>query len=402
MAILVDGSDMIYFFVAVLLLLLSFHYDICGNTKKRTFWYNVVLVLLILIAGLRWRLGTDTVGVLESFYMRTPLFSDIVFEDSMVRYPLWHLLNSIVYTLCGKFFVVQLAQSSFLNILLFKYIKKHSKYVFTCIFFYFIWMYTTLNMEEMKASMAIPLILYSNDFILNRKWFKGLLLMIIGCFFHFSVFFLLVTPFLLFLRVNRLGLCVLVLSFFVGFFLQKVLSDYIMVFEFSDDFYNKAEAYSNSEKYSGGMSLFKSLVLTIPIIFYSLFSFSYVKKKGPNPELIKLEPFLMIGLLFCVLQLNIYIFYRYFHFYIIYLIMYYAQAFVDYIHNTKNVSISLSYFRNMLIIIPLLFLMLWPYVGMYYRYYPYSSVIERKLDRKREMKQAEYNPERSLPRDDWY
>jgi hypothetical protein len=393
---------MIYLLVAFLLLFLSFRYDICGKNKDRIFWYNVVLVLLILIAGLRWRLGSDTVGTLGVYYEKIPLITDIVFDGDMVKYPSWTLLNLIIYTLGGKFFIVQLVQSSVLNILLFKYIKKHSRYIFTCVFFYFIWMYTSYNMEEMKASMAMPFCLFANDFFLEKRWTKGFLFMLIGCSFHFSICVLLVTPLLLFLRVNKLGLSFLIFSYFLGYFLQKILADYIMLFEFSDEIYQSADTYTSSDKYSTGMSPFKIFLFTIPVLFYSLFSFYYVKVKGHNTELIRLEPYLMIGLVFCVLQINMYIFYRYFHLYIIYLIFFFAQAFVDYIHNTKNVSIPLLYIRNMLIIVPLLFLMLWPYVGKYYRYYPYSSVIERKLDRTREMKQREYNPDRSLPHNKWY
>ena len=393
---------MIYLIVALLLLFLSFRYDICGKANNRIFWYNAVLILLILIAGLRWRLGTDTVGGLDSFYNGTPLLSNVVFEDKMVRYPLWVLLNSVMYTFGGKFFVVQLVQSSVLNILLFKYIKKHSKYIFTCVFFYFIWVYTTFNMEEMKASMAIPFCLFANDYFLENKWIKGFLLMLIGCLFHFSVFVLLVTPLLLFLRVNRLGISILIFSFFIGYILQKVLADYIMILEFSEEIYDKAERYADSEKYGAGISLFRTLILIIPLVFYSLFSFYYVKVKGHNPELIRLEPYLMIGMVFCILQINIYIFYRYFHFYIIYFIFFFVQAFVDSIHKTKNVSIPLLYCRNMMIILPLFFLMLLPYKGNYYRYYPYSSVIERRLDRTREMKQREFHPNRYLPQQDRY
>ncbi len=391
---------MIYLFVFILLLLLSFRYDICGKTRGRKAWYYFVLVLLILVAGLRWRLGTDTVGGLDSFYNETPLLSNVVFEDTMVRYPFWVLLNSLIYTIGGKFFVVQLVQSSVLNILLFKYIKKHSRYIFTCVFFYFIWMYTSYNMEEMKASMAMPFCLFANDYFLEKKWAKGFLFMLIGCLFHFSVYALLITPLLLFLRVNRWGIAILIFSFFFGYILQKVFADYIMILEFSEEIYDKAEVYANSEKYAAGMSLIMALILTIPIVFYSLSSFYYVKVKGHNTELIRLEPYLMIGLVFCVLQINMYIFYRYFHLYIIYLIFFFAQAFVDYIHNTKNISVPLLYCRNVMIIIPLLFLMMWPYIGKYYRYYPYSSVIERRLDRTREMKQREFHPNRCLPQYD--
>ena len=44
---------MIYLIVLLLLLHLSYYYDICGRAKHREEWYYVVLFILILIAGLR-------------------------------------------------------------------------------------------------------------------------------------------------------------------------------------------------------------------------------------------------------------------------------------------------------------------------------------------------------------
>ena len=51
---------MIYLIVIILLLLLSFRYDINGKTEGREQCYLAMLVIFILIAGLRWRLGVDT------------------------------------------------------------------------------------------------------------------------------------------------------------------------------------------------------------------------------------------------------------------------------------------------------------------------------------------------------
>ena len=59
---------MIYFVVLLLLLILTVRYDINGKTEYRDQWYNAVLVILILIAGLRFRLGVDTVNYIYMFY----------------------------------------------------------------------------------------------------------------------------------------------------------------------------------------------------------------------------------------------------------------------------------------------------------------------------------------------
>lgn len=394
---------MIYLLIALMLLLLSFRYDICGKKKNRTLWYDVVLVILILVAGLRWRLGTDTPGSLETFYARTPLLWDISYEGTMVKYPLWGLLNSIVLTCGGRFFVVQLIQSTWLNVLLFKYIRKHTNYIFTCVLIYYLWLYTSLNMEEMKAGMAIPLCLYANDFFLKRKWIKGYLLLLIACMFHFSVFVLLIIPLLYFLRLNKTGIFILIFMFFIGFFIKSLFGDYIMLLEFSEEIFDKAETYTNSEKFSLGMGIYRAIILVVPIIVYTLFSTSYIKKNKKNICSISYEPCILIALCFLILQINVYVFYRYFHFYAIYCVLIITQASVDNIrNNSKKFSLPLSYVRTIFLFLPFLFSVIWPYKGKYYRYYPYYSVIERKIDKIREQKQSEYRPNRAPVIYKWY
>ena len=124
---------MIYLFILILLLCLTLRYDINGKTKYRSQWYIIMLVIFILVAGLRWRLMVDTPNYIERFYHRTPLLKDYSFDIG--KAPFYTLINSIVLTLGGRFYVVQLIEASFVNILVFKYFKRHSKYIFTCLFF---------------------------------------------------------------------------------------------------------------------------------------------------------------------------------------------------------------------------------------------------------------------------
>ena len=63
---------MVYLIVLVILLLLTVHYDINGKTKYRNQWYSAITIILILIAGLRFRLGDDTLNYIYMFYYDTP------------------------------------------------------------------------------------------------------------------------------------------------------------------------------------------------------------------------------------------------------------------------------------------------------------------------------------------
>lgn len=383
---------MIYFFIFILLLFLSFRYDICGKIKGRNFCYGVVLVIFILVAGLRWRLGTDTIGTLEKFYYLTPLLdSYFKLESFDVRYPLWNFLQSFVYTLFGRFYVVQLIQAAFVNVLFFLYFKKHSKFIFTCTFFYFIWMYTTFNMEEMKSSMSVGLMLYANDYILAKKKLKAFLLFVLGCMFHFSTMFLIITPLLLFLRCNKTGIIFIISMCFLGFYLQITLGDYFTLFEISEDISDKFEHYSESEHYSTGREMIRFVLFDLPVILYSLFSIRYIKRFDKCNELLKLEPFLIIGLCFLMLSGNIFIFYRYYHFYVVYVILFVVEFFR--IASNRKLMPSVAF----LLLFPLIISMTLPYKENYFRYYPYCSVMDRELNKLREQRQYYNHPNRLAP-----
>ena len=145
---------LIYIVVTVLLLYLSYYYDISGKRVGRDGWYNAVLVFLILIAGLRWRVGTDTIAYLARFYHIYPTLENFaISEYGLGQDPFYALINVIVKTLGGRFYMVQIIQATIVNVLVFKYIKRHSKYIFTCVLFYFFINYLNYNMETMRGSI---------------------------------------------------------------------------------------------------------------------------------------------------------------------------------------------------------------------------------------------------------
>ena len=267
---------MIYIAVLLLLLLLSYYYDICNNRINKKLWYNVVLVILILIAGLRYRLGTDTSMYIGEFYHVTPKLDEMGFEDLSIKYPLWMILMSVVRTFGGKFFIVQLIHSSIVNILLFNYIKRHSHYIFTCVLIYYLWVYTSYNMEIMKSSLAIVLCLYGNDFIMNKEWVKGYLLYIIAFLFHYETLLILITPLFFSIRFNLKTMVFLLLAFILGFILEQKIEDYTFLLSFSGDLLEKAEFYATEDRYNSSKGLHFFVLSILPYITYAYIFLCYL------------------------------------------------------------------------------------------------------------------------------
>lgn len=377
---------MIYIFTLLFLLILICRYDINGIKTNRIFWYRCILLLLIAIAGLRYRLGADTPNYLYKYYHYTPYITGLKLSDlSYDSEPLYKIVVSFFRSLGLRFYVFQIFHSSFINILLFIYIRRHCRYIFTCVLFYFIWMYVFYNMEEMRASLSVVVCLYANDYFLKKKWLKGYSLILIGCMFHKSTYALLLMPFFYgFLHFNGIGLAFLMASFFFSLYIKTEMAEYVELFAFSESFSESARIYANNDFY--GMNegnLTFHLVHVFPYIVYPFFSYYIIKRNKNNSRaMANIEPFIIVGMMFVLVRANIEFFYRYVHFYAIYIIITLAELLI-YIIKSRRVSI-ISYIMAFVVFSPLFVMIGRTYVELYPRYYPYASVIDKTLDFRRE------------------
>jgi len=393
---------MIYFLLVVFLFFFVLQFDLAGKTKNKDFWYNVVLVVLIFLAGMRYRVGIDTTNEVYDFFHRTPTIDKLFDDLSLIKYPLWKIINSIVYTLGGKFYMVQFIEAIFVNVLVFKYIKKHSEYIFTCVFFYFLILYASYNFEEMKASFSAAICLYANDYVLEKKWAKGILLYIIGCLFHISTVVLIPFSLLLFIRLNKVGVAFLVFSYFLGVFVEAKIEDYLYLFGDDDFLAGKIETYATSERWGGREGSLNIIGITNKVLgyIYPIAGLLFMKWKDKSNSLLRLEPFFVFCLFFMTLTLSIPIFYRYSHFYDIYYILFVSYAFATLLKD-ERLSKAIVYLRGFALFIPFFVHVAIGYTSRIDKFYPYSSVIDRTVYKSKEKRFNENRPVPN-PKDDEY
>lgn len=380
---------MIYLFVTVLLLFFSFRYDICKEKNGYRFSYYLALIILISLAGFRWRLGLDTPSYIKTFYYWTPKIEYLEISNlSIGEKPLWRLLNSFVYTFFGRFYFVQLIQAAFVNTLLYIYFSKHTKYVFTSILFYFILSYYGMNMESMKASMSIVICLFANDYVLEKKWSRAYLLYFIAILWHPQALVLLLTPFIIWIKLNRTGAIILVFAFLFGLTFQYFFGDYLDLIEmYADDaILEKAEMYGETDRYIGQEG---SLLRTFSTIyfpyFFLLFCIFYIKRNCWVNSLQLLEPLVVLGIVFMTIQMNSQIFYRYVALYQIYFIIYYSHLFVYLARKKRNTNIIKAF----IVFLPLFLSYNARKIQNYHRFYPYSSIFDKTVDEQREKRYME-------------
>lgn len=377
---------MIYFLIIIWLAFLSYHFDIKGRTKNYKIWYYSVLIVLILLSGLRYRIGSDTPNYIDRFYHSYPSLENYSLNDYPIgNDPLYVLINSVVISIGGRFFILQLLQASFVIILIFNYIKKHCQFVFTCALVYFIMCYVQFNFEIMRASMSIAVSLYANDYALKKKWTKAYLLYFTAILFHIQAIFLTLVPLFLFLRLNRKGYLLLLVAFLGGLIVQRTFGALIELISFAEQVQTKGLSYADNEVYnnSGGNINFY-IVHIFPALFYTLFSIRYIRKHCCSDKLLKLEPLAILGLIFLLIQMNIQIVSRYVDCFAIYMVMFIADCAVMLARRSKR-QIHLATLNCALIFFPLVSLTIYQYKWCYERLIPYNSVINRKIDKAREI-----------------
>ncbi|MBO5628772.1 MAG: EpsG family protein [Aeriscardovia sp.] len=393
---------MIYLLLISLLICLIIRYDINGVVEYKKEWYLFVLILLILMSGLRYRLGVDTISYLYSFYHQVPMLHKITIEDfAYGKDPLFMLMNSLVKTIGGKFYIVQLVHATIVNTLIFSYFRRYSKYLFTCVLLYYVTVFFVLNMEEMRASLSVALSLFANDYIMKRKWLKGVALYGTCCLFHASsVILLLFIPIISFIRFNFKGLLILFALAVSGIFaMQFIMDNYQEIIDIDKVVDNKIAFYLKDEMYTEGNLNVIGIIVSFLSLLYPLYYLFYLKKYEKESRLLNLEPFLMIFILISIMSFQIPIVYRFVRFYSVYNILFVSSFFMCLLHKQSTLSIGIRSLRALIIILPFIYNIMKGYsdVKTYARYYPYASILDMEINEQRERVFMYLKGERTSP-----
>ena len=114
---------MIYFITIAILIVLIGVYDFNGFKKAKYANYYLVLTLLILTAGVRYRIGLDTIRYMSSFENMPTLFNMTLTDFKETRYdPIFYLLSIFSKTIYPDFVFFQILHATILNSIVFYFI----------------------------------------------------------------------------------------------------------------------------------------------------------------------------------------------------------------------------------------------------------------------------------------
>lgn len=399
---------MVYLFPILLTLLLIYHYDYRGHKEGRIIWYIFLLVYCISVAGLRYRIGGDTVVYMLNHYDRLPDLSGYwSYDFTNEKFGRGYVfLNAIARSISDNFVVMQIILAVILNSVVFRFFYKNTPHIFTAVLFYMLLAYLNLNTEVLRESMAIACLLLGWEFFYRHKWWQYYLICAVAFFFHPSSAFMMILPVFtlkFFHKAFSFSWLSVGLAFglyFLGIVLTSKFFDLIRLIGIAT-----MDSYADMYEGSGitdakNFNIVGNLLDILSLIVYPLIVCWIISKRRGNGEdngneeegykgglVLMILTYAYVG----AMSSSMIILYRFNNYLVLFFILGAADALFSAIRLFKH-RVKFSYTLWMVFIFPVLYV---PVNRLYrpsgrsqtafiHRYYPYYSVINPELDSERE------------------
>lgn len=395
---------MIYLVVLILLIAGCFLYDYRQFSRGKLAYWIFLMVILICIAGFRYKMGTDSIKY-ENYYHWSHTLSQLRpddFKDTRFA-PLYIIVSTICRSITYDFMLLQFVVAITLNSSVFYFFWKNTKHPFFALLLYCICMYINLNMEVLRESMAVSVFLWSWPYFKRGEWIKYYLLSIVAFLFHLSALIMFVLPILwlpwfrwLFTFGPRLWVVcsgVLILSFIVQIF----FSDLVLMLAVTENMAERAVVYSKTDLFSNTLNVFGVISELLKYVIYPLVALYFIHKSIESKYIAgndfkKQEFFTLLSVYVTLFSIGIAIFLRYKNYFFLFAIL----TMSDWIFS--SIRFNGRYYRLKLIhwimiFIPFFAINLSTFwndynksgsIKVYQMYYPYSNRFDEHIDPQRQ------------------
>lgn len=402
---------MIYLFALFLILLGVYNYDYRGLKHGRAVWLAVIYIILVCIAGFRYRIGGDTIQYMHYYDMVHPLGELNVIDFQKTRYaPGFIIFASICKSISPDFTLVQFLVAAFLNFAVLFFFTKNSRHPFFGVLLYYFFMYVTLNMEVMRESIAVAIFLLSWHYLKERKLLKYYLCAILAIFFHISALILLFIPLVFlpgirnFFYFGMRTIFIVLGVLIVGFAIRYYLFDLIQIISINEKMTELAHKYAGNDL--GGLKTlnifgaFNTLFIYVAYPCVAIFFLKSSNKRQYNLE----ESLSVISIYVSLLSVSVIIIGRFNNYF-----MFFSYLILsDWIFSQlkfRNKKVKLNFGNWTLIFLPLFLFSIYSVyfsnvnrdgtLQTYMKYYPYNTIFDREMDPDRE-KVFRYNINRGF------
>lgn len=368
---------MIYLIVLIYIIYLAVKYPRL-NVKGQNA-YRFLFLIFVLIAGLRYNLGLDTYAYTSRHETFPTLFQLDNFYIKNIDYQLfWILFESTIRTLSSSFYLLQLILAFFVNFIVFKTIKKYSINPFFTILLYYLLFYLNLNMEILRESISICLLLIGIEFINEKKYIKYFLLSLIAFLFHESAMVLFIVPFMLNIKLSKtmyfvvIAILLSISGLFYFYFLQGLSNINFLLSLTKSEYYSSFTPSSDFPLFN----YIKYVLMPATILFL------FFNKLNQNER-----NYIFIYIVFSILFIQIFIFYRIRDYFLILFLISVTNGIIKGIGDKSN-----KLFLKGALIFIFLYISLFRYYyydqgkdnyQLYLNYYPYNSLFNEEIPKSR-------------------
>lgn len=297
---------MIYLLCFLYLAGLAFAYDFGGARVGRRFNYFMALTMLILVAGFRYKVGGDTNNYMYFYQFTPPLSGLLGYGDLREKIqPLWFLFSSVAKTFSTSFYALQVMQALVVNIAIFIFFRRVTKYYFTAILIYAVGAYPYFNFEIMREALAVSFFLFAYPAYRDGRWRTFYFFAAVAFFFHASAFILFFLPLL---RRRQPPVVLAPIVFGVGILLGPLLRGYIGANVSLNWMMNYASTYADYTATAKGLISLFLLFVVFPIF---LFQASGMAPEKDNP----IRALIVTGIWIGAITSSFFIFYRFLNYF---------------------------------------------------------------------------------------
>ena len=381
---------MIYFVVFILLLIPGVKYDWMAKIGGESKWYYFNLVVLILLAGLRYRVGGDTLMYMSVFEECPTLDELKYFDFDTAQYnPLWYIFNAVSKSIYDDFFFFQLIHACIVNPIFFSFFRKYCpNYYFSVILLYYVGYFCYFNMEVLRESLCICVLLLVTRFLLEKRWLPYYVMCVLALFMHYSalVMFLFPLLFVFFKRPSWVYQVILLVGIFVFTAVVNVPMLLLSALSVDEQLMVLAEKYLDKERNLMGM-------LSLLLQYLPLLGMIFLRERYNIRQKIDFTPIVMGVVVIYAFSLNLTGLNRLVNYFIPFILIYTVNT-IYYVVSRVEVKFTLGYTALAASLSLLCFNYYYyyakdvsdayPNTRFYTIFYPYHSVFSPEQDEHRE------------------
>lgn len=243
------------------------------NRKKKIIYLVLTFGIFVMLSALR----SNSVGNDTSAYLR--LFSNISISEDISRYSwryesgyLW--LNKILSLVSANPQIILVVTSIIIMGGYARFIYKYSNNVWLSVYLFFTLGYFGMSMNTVRLNIAIVIILYSYDFLREKKLFKFALTVILASLFHRTAIVFIVAWIINKFKINYKTISLTAIGSVILYVAFPAILKIVLIFFPTYQYYMGSAYLDGSTRFASVMNFFVGL----SIVGFGMYT-RYQKKK---------------------------------------------------------------------------------------------------------------------------